>query len=416
MFDAISRGIVYHSLFLDVKSLFKSFFYNKENKEKIEELENEFAKYMNSKRCVVFPFARTSLHYILKSKNFEIGTEIIMPPITIKPMMDIVINAGLKPVFVDINLDTLCFDINELKKTINNKTKVIFLTYLYGIVPNMDELIKVSKENNLFIIEDISHSLNAEFNNQKLGTFGDVAIYSASSIKTFDIYGGGLCITDDEFLADELKKFQIKLDKPKKTTIRKKIIIDLIRNFSTSRLIFSFLTFPALRWIKKNNLKKYQILTGARLDLKPELTMPKEWVEAFSSFQAEVAMKILPSIKNNDQKRIENVNYLKNSLKKVIRFPEGSLSANNVYWQFAIYVDNVNQFEEYLAKHGIDCSTSNLSLVSDLDIYFKFKKNLPNASYLKRNGVFIPAYPTLSEKDLKKIISVIKQAKKENNE
>ena len=61
-------------------------------------------------------------------------------------------------------------------------------------VPNIKEIISISKESNLFVIEDFSQCLNGKFKAQKVGTFGDVGVYSASSIKTLDTYGGGLLV------------------------------------------------------------------------------------------------------------------------------------------------------------------------------------------------------------------------------
>src|SRR5688500_15003152 len=120
---AIPRGIVYHRVVQDVSYLGRALFAKLDDDQKIRRFETQFASYVGAKHCVAFPFARTAVYYSLKSQNFAPGSEILMPPITIKAMLDVVIACGLKPVFVDINLDTLCFDVELLRKAITPKTK-----------------------------------------------------------------------------------------------------------------------------------------------------------------------------------------------------------------------------------------------------------------------------------------------------
>ena len=65
------------------------------------------------------------------------------------------------------------------------------------MVPNLNELIKFCNKNKLFVIEDFSQCLNGKFENKKVGTFGDIGVYSSSKTKTLDVYGGGLCVTNN---------------------------------------------------------------------------------------------------------------------------------------------------------------------------------------------------------------------------
>ncbi len=94
-----------------------------------------------------------------------------MPPITIKPMVDVVLSLGLRPVFVDLELETLCFDVDQLKKAITPKTRAILVSST-KLVPDLEPLLTVSQEHGLVVIEDFSHALNASFRGKKLGTFG----------------------------------------------------------------------------------------------------------------------------------------------------------------------------------------------------------------------------------------------------
>ena len=161
-----------------------------DNIEEVENFENQFSQYMGTNYCIAFPLARSAIYFSLKAKSFPEGTEIIMPPISIKGILDVVLDLKLEPVFVDIDPDTLCFDLSELKNSITNETKAILITYLYGIVPNMVDLINVCRKYGLFIIEDYSHNLNATYNNKKLGTFGGWGLSSSSQVPSWQKHPG----------------------------------------------------------------------------------------------------------------------------------------------------------------------------------------------------------------------------------
>ena len=87
-------------------------------------------------------------------------------------------------------------------------TKACIITYLFGIVPNMDEILAF-KNDDIKIIEDFSQCLNGKFKQQKIGTFSDISIYSCSSIKTIDTFGGGLLLTNNDIYFKEIIKSNV---------------------------------------------------------------------------------------------------------------------------------------------------------------------------------------------------------------
>ena len=400
----IPRGIIYHSLCYEIKSLLSSFFSNLANKEEVHNFENEFLKYMGTKHCIAFPFARTAIYYSLKTNSFPEGTEIIMPPISIKGILDVIIDLKLKPVFVDIDPVTLCFDLSELKNTITNKTKAILITYLYGIVPDMEDLMNVCKQNGLFVIEDYSHNLNATYRGKKLGTFGHVGIYSSSSVKTLDTFGGGLLITNNSDLYSLLRKYSDNLEIPPRKILIKKIITNLIRNFATNKIVFSFLTFPILRILKiffPEDIIKY---SGTR-EKTPIEDLPSECFYSYTSFQAKVGSQMLEEVSNLDKIRINNVERIKSAVNG-IETPTGHNKGENIYWQLVFYFSDTEKGQNYFHTNKIDTSTTSLEYISSLKRY-PYQRRAPNANKLYETGLFIPSYPGLKNRDIKHIINVL---------
>lgn len=403
MIISIPRGKIYHKISFDFINFIKSFFVSLNNKKDVELFENQFAKYMKSNYCVSFPFARSAVYHSLKSQNFSPGDEIIMPPITIKPMLEAVLELGLKPIFVDINLDSLCFELERLKSSISDNTKAILITYLYGVVPDISEIVFFAKQKNLFVIEDFSQCLNGVFRNTKVGNFGDVGIYSSSSTKTLDTYGGGLCITNSEKIYKNLKNFQSKFSPASRIRVTKAVFIDLTRNLLTNKWVFSLITFQVIKFmefIKKNSTLK---MLGDRPKILSN-SLPNYWFENFTSFQANVGLDILNKniIVEQDKLRIDNTKKIMNKFSH-FNFPKANFGTN-VYWQCLVYSNCTAENRSSFRDYNVDTASTSLLLLSEL-----IEKDInltPNARYLLNNSFFIPNFSQLSEKDLDQIMRV----------
>ena len=411
MIFTLPRGVVYHKVGDDIKWLIQATYSKLDDQSLIKEFENNFASYIRRQYCVAFPFARTAIYLALKLKDFPQGSEIIMPPITIKGILDVVLDLKLKPIFVDIDPDTLCFDIEKLNTAITKNTKAIIITYLFGMVPNIEKMISDCRANNLFVIEDFSQCLNGKFKNRKTGSFGDVGVYSASSIKTLDTYGGGLLVCDDKSLNERLKKEQVKLLPPARIQLIKKIIIDLVRNIATNRIVFHIVVFPLIKllnYFKPDTLMKQ---TGDR-DKNMISSLPSAWFNSYTSFQAMIGLKLLDKTEISDQKRLKNVKEIQNNT-NTLSFPSGVKNAENVYWQLVSYFEKPNEIRKYLHSKKIDTATTSLEKISSLPAY-PYQEKTPNADRLYTNALFMPCYPSLKDKDIKYLCNALNNIPKDS--
>ncbi len=403
---SIPRGVIYHSLWQDLKWLCLGLFSRLDDIDAIRRYERRFAEELDIGHCVAFPYARTALYYTLKSMDLPEGSEILMPPITIKAILDVTLDLGLKPVFVDIDPDTFCFDYEGLKGSITPNTKAALVTYLFGIVPDVEAMTGLLRENGIRVIEDFSQCLYGEFNSRYTGTFGDVGIYSASSIKTLDTYGGGMAVCRDEETYKYLVRMQEELEKPSRSGLVKRIWTDAVRNLATSRTFFHFVTMPVLRII--NRLRPGSIVkhTGGR-NTEMIDRLPGEWFTAFTSFQAKVGMILIEKVKRENQARVRNVQRIIEAVPS-LQLPACQENGRNVYWQLAVYADDPAGFQSYLQERSVDTSTTSLVLISRMESY-PYVGNTPNAEKLYSNGMFIPSYPYLQGRDIDHICNVLNQ-------
>lgn len=194
--------------------------------------EKYFAQYLGVKYAIGTSFGRTALFVGLKAidvKNFEI----ILPAFCCTVVRHAVSLAGAKPVFVEVNFDTFDYDLKDLQKKINKKTRAIILTHYFGRVSsNINQIIKLTKTHNVKLIEDCAHSLGAEYNGKKIGTFGDISIFSLT--KNMLNFGGGVLVTSNQEIYEKARSI-LAMDK---TSFKKRVVdFPLIISYGFEQII-----------------------------------------------------------------------------------------------------------------------------------------------------------------------------------
>tara|TARA_Y100000590_G_scaffold406575_1_gene496005 strand:+ start:7542 stop:8705 length:1164 start_codon:yes stop_codon:yes gene_type:complete len=164
-------------------------------------LEKAFSDLYNSKYAITFVNGTATMHTILLAVGIGKGDEVIVPPLTMASTTFAVIQAGAKVIYADVDPETYQIDPTSIRKKITKKTKAIITVALYGLCPEMDELMEVAHENNLFVLEDNAETMMSMYKDKLVGTFGHAASFSFQSSKHLTAGEGGIVITDDENLA-----------------------------------------------------------------------------------------------------------------------------------------------------------------------------------------------------------------------
>jgi dTDP-4-amino-4,6-dideoxygalactose transaminase len=411
---AIPRGIIYHRIRDDVAALAQAVGGPLDDAGVIADFEAAFASYVGRAGCVSFPSARTAILSALRIRNFAPGSEIVMPPITIKPILDVVLACGLVPIFVDLDPDTLCFDLDKLETAITPNTRSILVTYLFGLVPDMDRLMNICRAHDLFVMEDFSQCLNGAFRGKKIGSFGDVSVYSSSFIKTLDTYGGGQLVSDDRSLMEQIRAQRDSMPPPSRAIVLRKILFDLAMNLATTRWIFAVAVFPLLRILSR--LQPAKVIRHLGLQsvvLLPSL--PAAWFHRYSSVQAALGLRLLPGVAAGDARRREHVARLKALVGNTpLRFPRGVPEGTNVFWQCIVPVRDAPSAQRALHAHGVDTSTTSLTHIAELP-HSPFVADTPCARAIHQHGLFIPTYPDLADEDIEHIARALSKTMTEQS-
>jgi len=170
------------------------------NGPKVLEFENQWSKWLGVKYSLMLNSGASANELTLLALNYIYGEgEIIVPPLTWISDISAILFSGMKPVFCDINLKNLSFDLNKLRESITPKTKAIFLTHVLGINGLTDELLEICNEKNIMLIEDVCESHGTEFKEKKVGSFGFVSNFSFYFAHHMSTIEGGMICTNDEY-------------------------------------------------------------------------------------------------------------------------------------------------------------------------------------------------------------------------
>jgi dTDP-4-amino-4,6-dideoxygalactose transaminase len=405
MKHAIARGRISHPVFTELTDLFRSLYFPLRNESLIDRFEKQVATSLNGSVPIFFPFARTALIAILEILNLPRGAKILMPTITIKPMLDVVIHFGLKPILVDVDVKTGCWNIQSLKEASQEKPEIAILTYLFGVVPNLKEILPILEDNHIIIVEDFSQAYGAKFEGQSLGSLGDFGFCSTSSTKTLDTYGGAIVLVKDKSHFNALKMWKSNLTKPKRMTLVRKIIKNLFRNIATNRLVFNLLTFPAILMINSRDKSEVGKFTGSRSQI-PISRIPSVWFEAPTAFQAKVGIRELTLQRKKDERKVEIAARYIEELQTI--GPRGDADGASVYWQFISLESEAIAFRRFLNANAIDCATTSLVNLSTLKNY-ELNLDLPESERLYNSGVYLPCYHQLTHAEQSRVIAAVRE-------
>lgn len=167
--------------------------------------EERFSKYCNVEYGVATSNGTTALHLALEALGIGKGDEVIVPDITFAATINAVLYTGATPVIVDIEEDSWCISPKSIEKAITDRTRAVIPVHVYGQPCNMDEICRIAKDNNLFIVEDCAEAHGAEFDGRRVGSFGDIACFSFFGNKVITTGEGGMCVTNKKELEEKMR-------------------------------------------------------------------------------------------------------------------------------------------------------------------------------------------------------------------
>ena len=170
--------------------------------------EDKLAEYTGARHAVSVCNGTVAIHLALLALGIGPGDEVIVPTLTYIASVNPIVIVGAKPVFVDSCRDSWQADPEDIRRKITPQTRAIIVVHLYGHPAKMDEIMRIAKEHDLFVIEDCAEAFASRYQGQHVGTFGDIGTFSFYANKTITTGEGGMVITNDGTLHDRMLRLK----------------------------------------------------------------------------------------------------------------------------------------------------------------------------------------------------------------
>lgn len=335
-----------------------------------EQLAKEFNNFLEVKYALPTASGTAALE-LACAVLLKRGHEVIMPSFTFSSCANSVMLVGAKPIFVDIGLNTYNIDSKEIEKNLTKKTKAIMVVHYAGMACDMEKIMGIAKEYNLFVIEDAAHALGAKYNNRYLGTIGKVGCFSFHGTKNVSAGEGGFFVTNDK-----------EISKP----------AEIIREKGTNRSSFM-----------RGERKKYSwIRVGRSLVL--------------SDILAAIALEQVKKIEKITSLRQKNALYLLRKLAPLtskIILPHVSSGAEPNWHIFAIRVPRLlrNKVISGLRSFGIEASFHYVPLhISPMGKKLGYKSgDLPVSEEVASTIIRLPMHPKLKKSEIDYMVAALEK-------
>ena len=400
----IAPGLSPNITSIDVKSslglLFTPWKYRHGNA--VATLEQWFRNTFSISFAVAFTSARGALYAILKELPIEKGDEVIVQAFTCAAVIQPILSAGAKPVFVDCSVD-LTISIEDLKKKISKKTKVIIFQYTFGTAGQLDEVRKIAKNNNIFLIEDAAHTIGGEYKGKKLGTFGNAAIFSFGRDKAFSSVSGGIVITKDKTLGKKIRMFQRQRDDVSTQWILSNLLHPILMYF----FIMPYYDFFSVGKVFLVTFQKVGLLSKP-VDIKRTTIIPEE-IKKLPNAMAEMMLTQLSSLTVYNKRRKTIAGRYQKELDKLDI--THAYHPDTIYLRFPIFVDDPEKIKVFFRKRKIYLGDWYSNIIDPKGISLKkfgYQKGVAAcAEYAASHIVNLPTYPTMEKEDIDHVIEVL---------
>ena len=288
-----------------------------------EEFEKRFSGFLGTRYAIFVNSGTAALHLACRALGLGQGDEVICPALTFVATSNAILYVGAKPVFADIaGEDDFNISLSDIERKISKKTKAIMVMHYGGYPCKMDQIRRIARKHNLFVIEDSAHALGADYKGIKCGALSDVGIFSFFPNKNMTTGEGGMVVTSDKKIADTVRL--LRSHGMSKTTwdrfkgrANSYDVLDLGYNYRPSE-INAALGIEQLRKISANNKKRERLTLMYRKAMKgfPNCSLP------FLTNSGRSSYHIFPILLSKKISRNKFIEYLRQrSIQSSIHYP-----------------------------------------------------------------------------------------------
>lgn len=375
----------------------------------VQKLEEEICQLLDVKHALCMPTARVGIYLSLKSL-IKPGQEVILSPYTIVDVVNMVICAGGKPVFADLEPGTGNIAASEVKKLIGPNTGAVMVTHLHGLACEVEEIKSICDQVNVPLLEDAAQAFSTKVGQSSAGTIGKVGIFSFGMYKIVNSFYGGMIVTDSEDLYQEVKKIRDALPHMSFGTYLHKFLFGAATDLATSKVFFPSFTYWVFRHGYLKGIKKINEMVT--VDAHPERrdTLSDFYRCKLTPMQARLIRKQLSTVEQNNRKRIDTALQYHEGLKDIpeLTLPPMKSDGSHIYTYYAIQCPDRHALMRHAFLEKTDFVLSHYHNTASLDIFKEFHRELPIASETAAGLLYLPTYPSYPEENIKRNIEIIR--------
>jgi len=327
--------------------------------EKVHEFEEKFAKFCGVKNAVCVAFGTAAIFLSMLALDIKSGDEVIIPSFSFVATATPIMEVGAKPVFVDIDARTYTVDPEKVRAAVTMRTRAIMPVHLYGHPANMDPILEIAKEKDLYVIEDACQAHGAEYKKRRVGGIGHVGCFSFYPSKNMTVCGdGGAVVTNDDDVAERVRKLR--------------------DHGRVDKYVF--------------DLKGYNL--------------------RFNEIQAAIGIKQLEKLPKWNEARRQISKMYTHALKDLVITPIEESWAKHVYHLYVIRTKKREKLKEFLGRQGVSTLVhypvpihEQPAITSILGAQAKLK----NTEMFAKEVLSIPVHPALTKREVKYVSDKIRE-------
>jgi dTDP-4-amino-4,6-dideoxygalactose transaminase len=404
-----------HSVNLDIREFFlalKEIFWPQ--KKTILQFEKKFAQTLGSKYALTIPSCRYGIYQYLCMLSLNENDQVIMPAFSFEALPFCISSAGASPRFVDLSSQTFNLEAHQVLSEIGPNTKAVLVSHLFGKHSSVIKIASELKQRNIKLIEDCAHALGSQYQEQFLGTFGDIGLFSFGPGKSLNTCGGGMMVTNSEETYQYFLNKRNDLPSADRISEWKNLCSNMCQGLLTTGLVYKLVTFQLIKLMSRFNINYFDELVNEKVTSQ-SFTSSLKKTKLYSSYQARLGIIKLENLQKHMDKLKEQTRFFDHYFKTNQLITEQLEFKNGEYPSYYVLMGkNRDSIRQTLLKKGIDtkaCDMSNCATIFNAQ-----NKNLfPITDKIVSGSFEVPLATHFEHDDLEYIASNITRIVKETN-
>jgi perosamine synthetase len=382
-----------------------------ENKQDIERFEKALCKRFGTQHSVCVYQCRVGIYLAVKAL-IKPGQEVILSPYTIADVINMVIFAGGRPVFADVERETCNISAAEVERLISPNTGAVLITHLHALAADAHRIKEICDLFQIPMIEDCAQAFGVYEQGKPVGTIGDVGVFSFEMHKNIPTWLGGAVVSNRTDVIEKIRAELKSFSHPPLPGITRKVKKGLMHDIACSPIIFQLLTYPIVRFSYLNDVESVNRMTRRQpQESDPAAELPDVYKSWYTPFQARLGLSQLKNVDRDIKARIENGLLYYEGLKDIDELILSPIRTDwsNTYLWFPVQYSNRDELLAFMFRNGRDVAAGHFTSNADAPQFEEFHRDCPNAKKVEEELFYLPTYPRYSRREVEKTIQVIRQ-------